>query len=85
MGVKYSLVHRSVLLHGVGSHGYFTREAVNSVKLCHIGARVADSKDKQKEAIASFVLASQLGMDSPCASLCYHCCCYSATDVSRSP
>ena len=89
MGVKYSLVHRSVLLHGVGSHGYSTREAVNSVKLCHIGARVADSKDKQKGAIASFVLgsdvSSQLGMDSPCASLCYHCCCYSATDVSRSP
>ena len=91
MGVKYSLVHRSVLLHGVGSHGYSTREAVNSVKLCHIGARVADSKDKQKGAIASFVLGSDVlvilptGMDSPCASFCYHCCCYSATDVSRSP
>ena len=60
MGVKYSLVHRSVLLHGVGSHGYSTREAVNSVKLCHIGARVADSKDKQKGAIASFVLGSDV-------------------------
>ena len=60
MGVKYSLVHRSVLLNGVGSHGYSTREAVNSVKLCHIGARVADSKDKQKEAIASFVLGSDV-------------------------
>ena len=71
MGVKYSLVHRSVLL---GSHGYSTREAVNSVKLCHIGARVADLKDKQKEAIASFVLGSDVLVILPTGygqSLCF--------------
>ena len=71
MGVKYSLVHRSVLLHGVG---YSTREAVNSVKLCHIGARVADSKDKQKGAIASFVLGSDVLVILPTGygqSLCF--------------
>ena len=77
MGVKYSLVHCSVLLHGVGSHGYSTREAVNSVKFCHIGARVADSKDKQdkqKGAIASFVLGSDVLVILPTGygqSLCF--------------
>ena len=74
MGVKYSLVHRSVLLHRVGSHGYSTREAVNSVKLCHIGAQVADSKDKQKGAIASFVLGSDVLVILPTGygqSLCF--------------
>ena len=71
MGVKYSLVHRSVLLHGVGSHGYSTREAVN---FCHIGARVADSKDKQKGAIASFLLGSDVLVILPTGygqSLCF--------------
>ena len=58
MGVKYSSVHRSATVAQSGrvrSHGYSTREAV---KLCHIG--VADSKDKQKGAIASFVLGSDV-------------------------
>ena len=56
------------------SHGYSTREAVNSVKLCHIG--VADSKDKQKGAIASFVLGCDVLVILPTGygqSLCYHC------------
>ena len=46
MGVKYLLV---LLLHRVGVYAAIassTREAVNSVKLCHIG--VADLKDKQE-------------------------------------
>ena len=75
MGVKYSLVHRSATVARSGrvrSHGYSTREAVNSVKLCHIG--VADSKDKQKEAIASFVLGSDVLVILPTGygqSLCF--------------
>ena len=55
--------------------------------LPHIGARVADSKDKQKGAIASFVLGSDVlvilptGYGQSLCFTCYHCCCYSATDV----
>ena len=50
------------------------REEVNSVKLCHIVARVADLKDKQKEAIASFVLGSDVLVILPTGygqSLCF--------------
>ena len=78
MGVKYSLVHRSATVARSGrvrSHGYSTREAV---KLCHIG--VADSKDKQKGAIASFVLGSDrsvlhkfpipIGLEFTCSFMC---------------
>ena len=72
MGVKYSLVHLSATVARSGrvrSHGYSTREAV---KLCHIG--VAESKDKQKEAIASFVLGSDVVVILPAGygqSLCF--------------
>ena len=41
---------------------------------------------KMQRIIAIFGVDNLLHlMASPCASLCYHCCCYSATDVSRSP
>ena len=71
MGVKYSLVHRSATVARSGrvrSHGYST----TAVKLCHIG--VADSKDKQKEAIASFALGSDVLVILPTGygqSLCF--------------